>query len=112
MAGGLERISALLEHVPETSPDAMLLARADGTVAFAKSQAESPLGYSRDELEGSSIDTKKQAARSEEPKAHPQMSNRTLIAAAFRPGRLAKLFVQYNHKSIRSVWRHRTIPAG
>ena len=56
LPSGLARSATLLEHVLETLPDAMLLASADGTVAFANSQAESLFGYSRAELMGSHID--------------------------------------------------------
>ena len=50
--GPLALTTALARRLLDTAPDAILLVRPDGTVAFANEQAERLFGYSREELAG------------------------------------------------------------
>ena len=50
--GPLALTTALARRLLDTAPDAILLVRPDGTVAFANERAERLFGYSREELAG------------------------------------------------------------
>jgi PAS domain S-box-containing protein len=50
-----DRVTARLRGLLEATPDALILARRDGTIDFANSQAETVFGYARRELHGQPV---------------------------------------------------------
>jgi PAS domain S-box-containing protein len=50
-----DRVTARLRLLLEAAPDALILARRDGTIDFASSRAETVFGYARRELHGQSV---------------------------------------------------------
>ncbi len=54
--GSLRESESKLYALIDSAPDATLIVRDDGVIAFANRQAESLFGYSRDEFEGMSVD--------------------------------------------------------